>query len=85
MKRIIAWLTLLLSPVAFAQDKIIVSGASGQLGSLVIEELLARDVAPENLILVSRTPQTAHLQMYAARGASVRVGDFNQPESLEDA
>ena len=85
MKRIVAWLTLLLSPVAFAQDKIIVSGASGQLGSLVIEELLARDVAPENLILVSRTPQTAHLQMYAARGASVRFGDFNQPESLDDA
>ena len=26
-----------------AQDKIIVSGASGQLGSLVIDELLARE------------------------------------------
>src|SRR6185503_18932938 len=49
------------------------------------DELLARKVAPENLILVSRTPNTAHLQGYAARGASVRFGDFNEPESLDDA
>jgi NAD(P)H dehydrogenase (quinone) len=86
MSRLIAWLVLLASPFAvFAQDKIIVSGASGQLGSLVIEELLARKVAPENLILVSRTPNTGHLQAYAARGASVRFGDFNEPESLDGA
>jgi NAD(P)H dehydrogenase (quinone) len=71
--------------VAFAQDRIIVSGASGQLGSLVLEELLARSVAPENLILVSRTPSTEHLQAYAARGASVRFGDFNEPDSLDAA
>ena len=86
MRRLVAWLLLLASPFAvLAQDKIIVSGASGQLGSLVIDELLARKVAPENLILVSRTPNTAHLQGYAARGASVRFGDFNEPESLDDA
>jgi len=86
MRRLVAWLLLLACPFGvFAQDKIIVSGASGQLGSLVIEELLARKVAPENLILVSRTPNTAHLQGYAARGASVRFGDFNEPESLDDA
>jgi NAD(P)H dehydrogenase (quinone) len=86
MRRIIAWFVLLASPLAaYAQDKIIVSGASGQLGSLVIEDLLARKVAPENLILVSRTPNTAHLQAYAARGASVRFGDFNEPESLDSA
>ena len=85
MRRLVAWLLLACPFAAFAQDKIIVSGASGQLGSLVIEELLARKVAPENLILVSRTPNTAHLQGYAARGASVRFGDFNEPESLDDA
>jgi NAD(P)H dehydrogenase (quinone) len=34
---------------------------------------------------VSRTPNTDHLQAYAARGASVRFGDFNQPESLSAA
>jgi len=43
MRKLAAWLLLLASPFAvFAQDKIIVSGASGQLGSLVIDELLAR-------------------------------------------
>jgi NAD(P)H dehydrogenase (quinone) len=85
MKVLVAWLALVLAPFAQAQDKIIVSGASGQLGSLVIDELLARDVAPENLILVSRTPTTDHLKAYAARGASVRFGDFAQPESLDAA
>lgn len=84
--KLLVWLALLLSPfAALAQEKIIVSGASGQLGSLVIEELLARNVAPENLILVSRTPDTDHLQAYAARGASVRFGDFNEPASLDAA
>jgi hypothetical protein len=61
MRRLVAWLLLLASPFAvLAQDKIIVSGASGQLGSLVIEELLARKVAPENLILAESQPNTAH-------------------------
>ena len=85
MKQLVLWLTLLVSPIALAQDKIIVSGASGQLGSLVIDELLARNVEPQNLILVSRTPDTDHLQAYAARGASVRFGDFNEPGSLDSA
>lgn len=86
MRQLVVWLALLGScTCAFAQDKIIVSGASGQLGSLVIDELLARDVAPANLILVSRTPNTDHLKAYAARGASVRFGDFNEPSSLDQA
>jgi NAD(P)H dehydrogenase (quinone) len=76
---------LCFGPDLVAQEKIIVSGASGQLGALVIEELLARDVAPADLILVSRTPVTEHLQVYAQRGASVRFGDFNQPASLAAA
>jgi NAD(P)H dehydrogenase (quinone) len=81
MKRLLCAILLLgLAHVAVAQDKIIVSGASGQLGGLVIDELLKRKVAPQNLILVSRTPDT--LKAYAARGASVRFGDFTQPDSL---
>ena len=85
MKWLLVGVALLGSMPALAQDKIIVSGASGQLGSLVIEELLARGVAPANLILVSRTPNTEHLSTYARRGASVRYGDFTRPESLEAA
>jgi len=86
MRRLLFWIgVLLFSHAAVGQDKIIVSGASGQLGGLVIEELLARKVAFENLILVSRTPDTEHLQAYAARGASVRFGDFTDPASLDAA
>lgn len=86
MRKLFAWLALcLVSQAALAQEKIIVSGASGQLGSLVIEELLARDIAPQDLILVSRTPDTDALKALAARGASVRYGDFSEPESLEAA
>ncbi|MEX1256974.1 MAG: ferric reductase-like transmembrane domain-containing protein [Gemmatimonadota bacterium] len=40
-----------------AEERIIVSGASGQLGGLVVERLLALGVAPARLILVSRTPE----------------------------
>ena len=71
-------------PEDYADDeRIIVSGASGQLGGLVVEELLARGVTPERLILVSRTPE--QLQRYADMGAATRYGDFNEPESLPDA
>jgi NAD(P)H dehydrogenase (quinone) len=65
------------------EEKIIVSGASGNLGGLTVEALLARGVPASRLILVSRTP--AELQEYADRGASVRFGDFTQPESLPAA
>ncbi len=64
-------------------EMIIVSGASGKLGGVAVQELLARGVAPENLILVSRTPE--QLDEYAQMGASTRFGDFSQPESLSAA
>jgi NAD(P)H dehydrogenase (quinone) len=64
-------------------DTIIVSGASGQLGGLVVEELLARGVEPERLILVSRTPES--LERYASLGASTRYGNFTEPMSLASA
>ena len=75
----------LLSPV-FAQnsaERLIISGASGQLGGLTVEELIRLGVPAERLILVSRTPQP--LEHYAARGAAVRYGDFTEPESLSSA
>jgi NAD(P)H dehydrogenase (quinone) len=66
-----------------ARERLIVSGASGQLGALVVEELLARGADPRDLILVSRTPE--ELASYAERGAATRFGDFTQPESLPAA
>jgi NAD(P)H dehydrogenase (quinone) len=62
--------------------KIIVSGASGQLGRLVAEQLLGR-VAPGDVILVTRTPDA--LAELARLGAEVRHGDFDEPGSLPDA
>jgi NAD(P)H dehydrogenase (quinone) len=71
------------SPAAAQTERIIVSGASGNLGGLTVDELLARGVRPRQLILVSRTPE--ELTKYADRGASVRFGDFTKPESLPAA
>ena len=56
----------------------IVTGASGQLGSLVIENLLARGAAP--IIAITRTPNK--LAALRERGIDVRAGDFNDPAAL---
>ena len=61
---------------------VIVTGASGQLGRLVAEELLER-VEPGELVLVTRHPDA--LEHLVARGATVRHGDFDEPDSLADA
>jgi NAD(P)H dehydrogenase (quinone) len=68
---------------AAAAEKIIVSGASGNLGALTVKELLARGIPANRLILVSRTPEEQ--KEYADLGASVRFGDFTRPESLPAA
>ena len=64
-------------------NKIIVSGASGNLGGLTVQALLDSGVPASRLILVSRTPN--ELAAYAAMGASTRYGDFNEPNSLATA
>jgi NAD(P)H dehydrogenase (quinone) len=61
---------------------IVITGASGQLGRGVIEKALD-SVDPADLILVTRTPDS--LAEYAARGAQVRAGDFNDPSTLPAA
>jgi NAD(P)H dehydrogenase (quinone) len=80
----------LTAPIAHAadedkkpQDAIIVSGASGALASATIQELVARGVTLDRLILVTRTPE--RLASLAAGGAQVRPGDFTKPETLEAA
>jgi NAD(P)H dehydrogenase (quinone) len=62
--------------------KIVVTGASGQLGRLVAHQLLDR-TADDEVILVTRRPHA--LADLAERGAEVRYGDFDEPESLPEA
>lgn len=61
---------------------LVVTGASGALGRLVVAALLDRVDAAE-LILVSRSPDA--LADAARRGATVRYGDFERPASLPAA
>jgi len=60
----------------------IITGATGQLGRWVTDELLDH-LDPAELILTTRNPQA--LTALAARGASVRYADFDKPETLEKA
>jgi NAD(P)H dehydrogenase (quinone) len=61
---------------------VIVTGAAGHLGRLVAEQLRKR-LAPEDLVLVTRRPEA--LREFRDRGADVRYGDFDHPDSLRDA
>ena len=59
-----------------------ITGASGQLGRLVIENLLAK-TPPSRLVAAVRQPdKVADL---AARGVKVRLADYDRPETLTDA
>jgi NAD(P)H dehydrogenase (quinone) len=61
---------------------VVVSGAAGQLGRLVAEQLLGR-LSVGELILVTRSPRD--LADFAERGVEIRLGDFDEPESLAAA
>jgi len=62
--------------------KIIVSGASGDLGGKVTRQLL-KQVPASDLILTTRNPGA--LSEIAAKGAQVRWADFGHPEELVGA
>lgn len=62
--------------------KILVTGATGKLGSKVVESLLK--TVPSSALAVSvRNPEKA--EELRARGVEVRKGDFDQPETLDIA
>lgn len=60
-----------------------VTGATGHLGPLAIDQLLARGVAPGDVVAIARTP--ARAADLAARGVNVRQGDYSRPETLPAA
>lgn len=61
---------------------IVIMGASGQLGRLVIEALLKKLPADEIIATVRNPEKVADL---AARGVQVRQADYDQPASLAAA
>jgi NAD(P)H dehydrogenase (quinone) len=62
---------------------IAITAASGQLGRLVVEGLLARKVPAKDLVAVVRAP--SKVQDLAQKGVQVRQGDYDQPKQLEAA
>ncbi|MBZ4420504.1 SDR family oxidoreductase [Myxococcus sp. RHSTA-1-4] len=61
---------------------ILVTGATGKLGRLVIEELLKK-VPASQVVAAARNPEKAG--DLAARGVQVRKADYSQPETLGPA
>ena len=61
---------------------LIVTGATGQLGRKIVENLL-HHVAAERIGVSVR--DTAKAEAFAALGVRVRQGDYNDPESLRHA
>lgn len=61
---------------------IVVTGATGQLGRLVVESLLETVPATEITAAVRDPAKAAEL---AARGVHVRAADYNEPATLEAA
>lgn len=61
---------------------IVVTGATGHLGRLVIDGLMKKAPASE-IVAAVRTPEKAH--DLAKRGVQARMADYNQPKSLDTA
>ncbi|WJY17009.1 SDR family oxidoreductase [Pectobacteriaceae bacterium CE90] len=61
---------------------IAITGATGQLGHLVINILL-KTIPPDQIIAAVRNPDKA--SELAAQGVIVRLADYNRPETLEAA
>ncbi len=62
---------------------IVITGASGQLGQIVIEQLIARGISPGSIVAAVRSP--VKVQDLAARGVVVRQADYTRPETLRAA
>jgi NAD(P)H dehydrogenase (quinone) len=62
---------------------IAVTGATGQLGRIVVSSLLDRGVDPAQLVAVVRDPAKA--TDLAERGVQVRVADYTDPDALRAA
>ena len=62
-------------------DRLLVTGAGGQLGRAAVEELLR--LGATNVVAATRTPEK--LGDLKERGVEVRAADFDHPETLQSA
>lgn len=62
---------------------ILVTGATGTLGRLTIDALLERGIATGQIAALVRNPEKA--EDLRARGIDVRVGSYDEPETLDAA
>jgi len=62
---------------------IVVTGATGHLGRLVVESLLKRGVPAENVVATGRRVET--IADLAERGVDVRRAEFDRPDTLATA
>ncbi|MCL7376380.1 SDR family oxidoreductase [Streptomyces sp. 35G-GA-8] len=62
---------------------IVVTGATGHLGRLVVAALLADGVPADGIAIVVRNEEKA--ADLVARGVELRVADYSKPETLADA
>ena len=63
--------------------KLLVTGASGHLGRLVLDQLLVNGVAASDIIATTR--DVSKLAGYATKGIEVRKADYSEPASLPAA
>ena len=64
-------------------SKIVVTGATGELGQLVVQHLLKK--VPASQIAVSVRNVEKAVGLFADQGIEVRYGDYDDPKSLEKA
>ncbi|MGN9774515.1 SDR family oxidoreductase [Micromonospora sp. H33] len=62
---------------------IVVTGATGHLGRLIVTSLLDRGVPADQVVALGR--DTSRLADLAARGVTVQQADYNDPDSLRTA
>jgi NAD(P)-dependent dehydrogenase (short-subunit alcohol dehydrogenase family) len=62
---------------------IVITGATGQLGRLVVEQLIAAGTPPDTIVATGR--DTDKLSALSGDGVTVRRADFADPSTLTDA
>lgn len=64
--------------------KILVTGATGNLGSQIVDNLLLK-VSAENIVASVRDITSDKALNFKAKGIDVRIGDFDNPDTLKTA